>query len=122
MESTGVYWKPLWNLLEGQFEMLLVNATHIKYVPGRKTDIGDSEWIAQLLQHGLLKPSFIPPAAVRDLRDLTRDRTLLVSERTRVFDVNYFSRVANRIQKILEDANIKLASVVTSWESAGAAC
>jgi transposase len=104
MESTGVYWKPIWNLLEGQFEMLLVNATHIKYVPGRKTDVGDSEWIAQLLQHGLLKPSFIPSAAVRDLRDLTRDRTLLVSERTRMI---------NRIQKILEDANIKLASVVT---------
>jgi transposase len=104
MESTGVYWKPIWNVLEGQFEMLLVNATHIKYVPGRKTDVGDSEWIAQLLQHGLLKPSFIPPAAIRDLRDLTRDRTLLVSERT---------RLANRIQKILEDSNIKLASVVT---------
>lgn len=77
MESTGVYWKPIWNLLEGQFELLLVNATHIKHVPGRKTDISDSEWIAQLLQHGLLKASFIPPAAIRDLRDLTRDRTLL---------------------------------------------
>jgi len=105
MESTGVYWKPVWNILEGQFtEVLLVNAQHIKAVPGRKTDQKDSEWIAQLLQHGLLKPSFIPPRPTRELRDLTRYRVSLAQE---------CNRVANRIQKVLEDANIKLASVAT---------
>jgi transposase len=105
MESTGVYWKPVWNLLEGQFtEVLLVNAQHIKAVPGRKTDQKDSEWIAQLLQHGLLKASFIPPRPTRELRDLTRYRVSLAQE---------CNRVANRIQKVLEDANIKLASVAT---------
>jgi transposase len=104
MESTGVYWRPVWNLLEGQFELLLANATHIKNVPGRKTDVKDSEWIAQLLQHGLLKPSFVPDTALRDLRELSRDRTSLVAER---------SRLKNRIQKILEDANIKLGSVAS---------
>ena len=105
MESTGVYWKPVWNILEGQFtEVLLVNAQHIKAVPGRKTDQKDSEWIAQLLQHGLLKPSFIPPRPTRELRDLPRYRVSLAQE---------CNRVANRIQKVLEDANIKLASVAT---------
>jgi transposase len=104
MESTGVYWKPVWNLMEGQFELLLANATHIKHVPGRKTDVKDSEWIAQLLQHGLLKPSFVPGTGLRDLRELSRDRTSLVAER---------SRLKNRIQKILEEANIKLASVAS---------
>jgi transposase len=105
MESTGVYWKPVWNILEGQFtEVLLVNAQHIKAVPGRKTDQKDSEWIAQLLQHGLLKASFIPPRPTRELRDLTRYRVSLAQE---------CNRVANRIQKVLEDANIKLASVAT---------
>jgi transposase len=105
MESTGVYWKPVWNILEGRFtEVLLVNAQHIKAVPGRKTDQKDSEWIAQLLQHGLLKPSFIPPRPTRELRDLTRYRVSLAQE---------CNRVANRIQKVLEDANIKLASVAT---------
>jgi transposase len=104
MESTGIYWKPVYNLLEGQFEVLVVNAAHIKAVPGRKTDVRDAEWIADLLQHGLLKPSFIPPSEQRELRDLTRYRSTLIAER---------SRTANRLQKVLEDANIKLASVTT---------
>ena len=105
MESTGVYWKPIWNILDGQFaEVLLVNAQHIKAVPGRKTDQKDSEWIADLLQHGLLRGSFVPPRATRELRDLTRYRVSLAQE---------CNRVANRIQKVLEDANIKLASVAT---------
>jgi transposase len=105
MESTGSYWKPVFNLLESRFEVVLVNAHHIKNVPGRKTDVKDSEWIAQLLQHGLLRPSFIPPRPTRELRDLTRQRTQLIRERTSVI---------NRIQKILEDANIKLSSVATN--------
>jgi transposase len=104
MESTGVYWKPVYYLLEGRFELLLVNARHIKQVPGRKTDVKDAEWIAQLLQHGLLAPSFIPPGPIRELRDLTRQRTQLVRDR---------ATVANRLQKVLEDANIKLAGVAT---------
>lgn len=104
MESTGVYWKPIWNLLEGLFEMLLVNAQHIKQVPGRKTDVKDAEWIAQLLQHGLLRGSFVPPTPQRQLRELTRQRRQLIQTR---------ASVANRIQKVLEDANIKLASVAT---------
>lgn len=104
MESTGVYWKPVWNLLEDRFTLLLVNARHIKNVPGRKTDVIDCQWIAQLLQFGLLRGSFVPPVMIREARDLTRHRTQLVAEKT---------RVANRIQKILEDANIKLASVAT---------
>lgn len=105
LESTGVYWKPVWNLLEGQFEVLLVNAQHIKAVPGRKTDQKDSEWIADLLQHGLLRASFVPPTPTRELRDLTRYRASLAQE---------INRIANRIQKVLEDANIKLASVATN--------
>jgi transposase len=104
MESTGVYWKPVFHLLEGRFEVLLVNARHMKQVPGRKTDVKDAEWIAQLLQYGLLRASFIPPPPVRDLRDLTRQRVQLVRER---------AGVVNRIQKVLEDANIKLSSVAT---------
>lgn len=104
MESTGVYWKPVFHLLEGRFEILLVNARHIKQVPGRKTDVKDAEWLAQLLQYGLLEASFIPPPPIRDLRDLTRQRAQLVRER---------AGAANRIQKVLEDANIKLASVAT---------
>ena len=104
MESTGVYGKPVWNLLEGRFELMLVNAQHIKQVPGRKTDVKDAEWIAQLLQYGLLSPSFIPEPAIRELRDLTRQRAELVRDQT---------AVANRIQKVLEDANIKLASVAS---------
>ncbi|MGD0425264.1 MAG: IS110 family transposase [Candidatus Acidiferrales bacterium] len=104
MESTGVYWKPAWNLLAGQFELLLVNAQHIKQVPGRKTDIRDCEWIADLLQHGLLRGSYVPEQEQRDLRDLTRYRVRLNEDKV---------RLANRIQKTLEDANIKLASVAT---------
>src|SRR6202022_4469217 len=97
MESTGVYWKPVWNLLEGQFEILLVNAQHIKHVPGRKTDVKDSEWIAQLLQCGLLRGSFVPCTPQRELRELTRQRRQLVQAK---------ASVANRIQKVLEDANV----------------
>jgi transposase len=104
MESTGVYWKPIFNLLEGEFEVLLVNAAHIKTVPGRKTDVKDCEWIAEVLCHGLVKGSFIPPAPIRDLRDLTRYRRSLTNERTREI---------NRLQKLLESANIKLSSVAT---------
>lgn len=104
MESTGVYWKPVFHLLEGRFEVLLVNAHRLKQVPGRKTDCKDAEWIAQLLQYGLLAPSFIPPPPIRELRELTRQRTQLVQDHT---------AVANRLQKVLEDANIKLASVAS---------
>jgi transposase len=104
MEATGVYWKPVWNVLEGHFEILLANAQHIKAVPGRKSDQKDCEWIADLLQHGLLRGSFVPPRATRELRDLTRYRVSLTEE---------CSRISNRIQKVLEDANIKLASVAT---------
>jgi len=104
MESTGVYWKPVWNLLEGRVELMLVNSRDVKQVPGRKTDVKDSEWIAQLLACGLLRPSFVPPLPQRELRDLTRTRTSLQQDK---------SRTANRLQKILEDANIKLASVAS---------
>ncbi|HEY7127669.1 MAG TPA: IS110 family transposase [Ktedonobacterales bacterium] len=104
MESTGVFWKPIFNVLEGALEVLVVNAQHIKAVPGRKTDVKDAEWIADLLQHGLLRPSFIPPAWQREVRDLTRSRISATEERTRVI---------NRVQKLLEDANIKLASVAS---------
>lgn len=104
MESTGVYWKPVFNLLEASFTVLLVNAAHIKAVSGRKTDVKDCEWIADLLAHGLLKGSFIPPQPIRDLRDLTRYRKSLTDERI---------REVNRLQKLLESANIKLSSVAT---------
>jgi transposase len=104
MESTGVFWKPIYNILEGRFTVIWVNARHLKQVPGRKTDTRDSQWGAQLLQCGLRKGSFIPPRWQRELRDLTRHRTQLVAEQT---------RVANRLHKVLEDANIKLGSVAT---------
>jgi len=104
MESTGVYWKPVYNLLEADFTVLLVNAAHIKAVPGRKTDVKDCEWIADLLAHGLLKGSFIPPEPIRDLRDLTRYRKSLMDERV---------REVNRLHKLLQSANIKLSSVAT---------
>ena len=105
MESTGVYWKPVYNLLEGrEGAVLVVNAAHIKAVPGRKTDMKDAEWIADLLQHGLLRPSFIPDRPQRELRDLTRTRTSLVDAR---------SAAVNRLQKVLEDANLKVAGVAT---------
>jgi transposase len=104
MESTGVYWKPVFNILEGHVRVLLVHAEHVKQVEGRKADVKDCAWIAQLLQHGLLRPSFVPERPVRDLRDLTRQRAQLTGER---------SAAANRLQKVLEDANLKLGSVVT---------
>src|SRR6516165_8172994 len=104
MEATGVYWKPVYHLLEDDFELLLVNAQHVKNVPGRKTDVQDAQWLCQLLEHGLLKSSFVPPKPQRELRDLTRYRKSLVWER---------GREANRLQKVLEDANIKLASVAS---------
>jgi transposase len=104
MESTGVYWRPVYQILEGNFELLLVNAQHIKAVPGRKTDVKDCQWIARLLEHGLLRASFVPPAPFRELRELTRYRRQLVQER---------AREANRVQKVLETANIKLGDVAT---------
>jgi transposase len=104
MESTGVYWKPVHNRLDGRFTILVANAQHIKAMPGRKTDVKDCEWIADLLQHGLITPSFIPDRAQRELRDLTRTRTTLIDER---------SRTVLRLQKVLEDANIKLSGVAT---------
>jgi transposase len=105
MESTGVYWKPLYNVLEGDFEIVLVNAQHIKFVPGRKTDVNDAQWIGELLQHGLVRGSFIPPLEQRDIRDLVRYRGQLIQERTREI---------NRVQKVLETANIKLGSVASN--------
>lgn len=105
MEATGVYWRPVWAVLEGQFEQLLVNPQHFKAVPGRKTDVKDCEWIADLLQHGLLKGSFVPPSPIQDLRDLTRYRVDLRQSQT---------RVANRIQKLMEQANLKLSSVASN--------
>jgi transposase len=104
MESTGVYWKPLWNILENVLEVMLVNAHHVKALPGRKSDTQDCQWIAQLLQHGLLRASFVPDLPQRELRDLTRTRAQMVAQRT---------QVANRIQKHLEDANIKLAETIS---------
>jgi transposase len=104
MESTGVYWKPVFYALESDFTCLLVNAAHMKQVPGRKTDVRDCVWIAQLLEHGLLRGSFVPPMPIRELRDLTRYRKALIQDRT---------RVANRLHKALEDAGVKLASVAS---------
>ncbi len=104
LESTGVYWRPVFNLLEEGRTIILVNAQHIKTVPGRKTDIKDSEWIADLLRHGLLQASFIPPAPIRELRDLARYRKTLVQER---------AQEVNRLQKVLETANVKLTAVAT---------
>lgn len=104
MESTGVYWKPVFNLLDGRLQVLVINAEHLKKIAGRKTDVQDAEWIADLLRHGLLKGSFIPSAILRELRDLTRYRSRLGDER---------KNEVNRLQKVLEDANIKLASVAS---------
>ncbi|MDI7277802.1 MAG: IS110 family transposase [Anaerolineae bacterium] len=104
MESTGVYWKPVVNLLEGRFEPVVANASHIKNLPGRKTDVSDAEWIADLLQHGMIRASFIPSREQRELRDLTRTRAKLVDER---------SAAVRRVQQVLEDANIKLSGVAT---------
>ena len=104
LESTGSYWKPVWNLLEDRFELLLVNAAHVKAVPGRKTDVKDAEWLAELLRHGLLRGSFVPDRPQRELRELVRYRTSLVEER---------AAHVNRLQKVLEGANIKLAAVAS---------
>jgi transposase len=104
MESTGVYWKPVYYVLEQRFTCLVVNAAHLKHVPGRKTDVQDCVWIAQVLEHGLLRGSFVPPAPIRELRDLTRYRKSLIQDRT---------RAANRLHKVLEDAGIKLATVAS---------
>ena len=104
IESTGIYWKPVFNILEGSLEVILVNARHVKAVPGRKTDVRDCEWLADLLRHGLLQPSFIPPLPVRELRELTRHRHTLVSDQT---------AVGNRIIKLIESANIKLSQVAS---------
>jgi len=104
MEATGVYWKPVYYLLEDDFELLLVNAQHVKNVPGRKTDVQDAQWLCQLLEHGLVRSSYVPPKPIRELRDLTRYRKSLVWER---------AREANRLHKVLEDANIKLDCVAS---------
>ena len=105
MESTGVYWKPVWNILEAaELDLLLANAQQVKALPGRKTDQKDSQWLADLLMHGLLKNSFVPSRVIRDLRDLTRSRARLAQ---------WHGTIANRIQKVLEDANIKLSSVAS---------
>lgn len=111
MESSGVYWQPIYNILEGRFTIFLVNAQAIKRMPGRKTDIQDAEWIATLMQHGLLQASFIPDQQQRELRELTRYRQSLVEER---------NRYANRLQKVLEGTNLKLASVVTDIQGLSA--
>lgn len=104
MEATGVYWKPVWHILEGHFELVLANAAHVKNVPGRKTDVNDAMWLADLLAHGLIRASFVPPAPVQELRSLTRTRKQFVRER---------STHVQRIEKVLEDANIKLSVVLS---------
>lgn len=105
MEATGVYWKPVWHLLEGHFELVLANAQHVRNVPGRKTDVADATWLAELLAHGLVRGSFVPPAAIQELRDLTRTRKQLVRE---------LAQHTLRVQKVLEDANLKLSSVLSN--------
>ena len=104
MEATGVYWKPVWHVLEGHFELVLANAAHVKNVPGRKTDVNDAMWLADLLAHGLIRASFVPPVAVQELRTLTRTRKQFVRER---------GSHVQRIEKILEDANLKLSVVLS---------
>jgi transposase len=104
MEATGIYWKPVWHILEGRFELVLANAAHIRNVPGRKSDVNDAVWISDLLAHGLIRASFVPPAPIQELRDLTRTRTQLTRE---------VAQHIQRIQKTLEDANIKLVSVIS---------
>ena len=105
MESTGVYWKPVWHVLEGAFELVLANAKQVRNMPGRKSDANDATWLAELLAHGLIRASFVPPAATQELRDLTRTRKQLVRE---------MARHTLRIQKTLEDANVKLTSAVSN--------
>src|SRR5262245_30058730 len=103
MEATGVYWKPVWHILE-RFALILANAAHVKTVPGRKSDVNDATWLADLLAHGLIRPSFVPPAAIQELRDLTRTRKQLTRE---------VAQHSQRIQAVLEEANVKLCSVIT---------
>jgi transposase len=102
MEATGVYWKPVYYMLEDDFELWLLNARHLKNVPGRKTDVKDAEWICRLVEHGLVRPSFVPPKEIRELRNLTRYRKAQIEERT---------REVQRLEKVLQDAGIKLSSV-----------
>jgi transposase len=104
MEATGVYWKPVWHVLEGHFELVLANAAHVKNVPGRKTDVSDAMWLADLLAHGLIRASFVPPQAVQELRTLTRTRKQFVRER---------SSHVQRIEKVLEDANLKISVLLS---------
>ena len=104
MEATGVYWKPVWHILEADLTLILANAQHVRNVPGRKSDVNDATWIADLLAHGLITPSFVPPQPIRELRDLTRTRRQAVGEAV---------RHQHRIEKILQDANIKLSSVLS---------
>jgi transposase len=104
MQSTGVYWKPVWHVLEGSIELLLANAMHIRNIPGRKSDVNDATWIADLLAHGLIRGSFVPPAPIHELRDLTRTRKQLVRE---------IAQHTQRLQKVLEDANLKLTAVAS---------
>jgi transposase len=104
MEATGVYWKPIYYMLEDDFELWLLNARHLKNVPGRKTDVKDAAWICQLVEHGLVRPSFVPPKEIRELRNLTRYRKAQIEERT---------REVQRLEKVLQDAGIKLSSVAT---------
>lgn len=104
MEATGVYWKPVWHILEDKFTLILANAAHVKNLPGRKSDVNDATWLSDLLAHGLIRPSFVPPKPVQELRDLTRTRTQLMREG---------ARHIQRIQKTLEDANIKLTQVIS---------
>src|SRR6266571_8542726 len=103
-QQTGVYWKPIWHVLDGHFELVLANALQIRSVPGRKSDVNDAMWIADLLAHGLIRSSFVPPAPIHELRDLTRTRKQLVRE---------IAQHTLRIQKVLEDANLKLTSVLS---------
>src|SRR5215472_11063099 len=104
MEATGVYWKPVWHVLEGEVELVLANPAHIRNVPGRKSDVNDATWIADLLAHGLIRASLVPPGPIQELRDLTRTRKQLIRE---------IGQHKQRVQKVLEDANVKLASVVS---------
>src|SRR3989441_11278924 len=104
MESSGVYWKPVWHVLGGHFELVLANAMHIRNIPGRKSDVSDATWIADLLAHGLIRGSFVPPEPIQELRDLTRTRKQLVRE---------IVQHTQRIQRVLEDANVKLDSVIS---------
>ena len=104
MEATGVYWKPVWHILEGRFVLILANAAHVKNIPGRKSDVSDASWLADLLAHGLIRASFVPPRPIQELRDLTRTRKQLTRE---------IVQHTQRIQAVLEEANVKLCSVIT---------